>query len=202
MIAYVFGYASLVALRDPVAVEGTELPPLGGRLRGFRRSWGVAMDNWDAVNDHKHFVDPESRERPALRVAYLDVDPQEGATVNGLALPVDEARLAELDAREVNYDRIEVSDGFEPADAAAGRSNDAATFDATAPVYTYRGSAAARERRRRGAEEGNACISAEYAALVCDSFAALGPDALAEYERTTDPSPFPTLALKRVWRVD
>lgn len=192
MIAYVFGYASLVALREPVAVDGVERPPPPGRLHGFHRGWGVAMDNWDAVNDHKHFVDPETGERPRLRVAYLDVEPREGSAVNGLALPVDSARLAELDAREINYDRIEVSGAFEPADAGA--------VEPGAAVYTYRGSAAARQRHRAGVADGNLVVSAEYAGLVRDAFAALGPEALAEYERTTDPHGLPERPLHRVHR--
>ena len=186
MIAYVFGYASLVALGEPLAGEGVEVAAQPGRLRGYRRNWGAAMDNWEAVNDHKHFVDPETGERPRLRVAYLDLYEREGASVNGLALPVDAERLATLDAREVNYERVEVSGAFEPA---LGE-----------PVFAYLGSEAARERCRRGAEEGNVYVSSQYAALVRESFAALAPDALAEFDRTTDPSPFPERHLRRVVR--
>jgi len=174
-LAYVFGYASLVELAEPAA--------LPGRLHGFRRCWGVAMDNWDEVNDAKHFVDRETGERPRVRVAYVDIYEQEGSSVNGLAIPVDAARLAALDAREVNYERVDVSGAFEPA---------------LPRVFTYIGTEAARERCRAGTAESNICVSADYETVVWEAFEWLGPGDLAEFERTTDPLPFPARDLDQV----
>lgn len=192
---WVFGYASLVALRQPVAVDGEERAPLPGRLRGYRRLWGAAMDNWDAVNDPKHFVDPDTGDRPRIRVAYLDIHEREGSTVNGLALPVDATRLAALDEREVNYERIELTGAFEPGRLAEA---DPTTGDLDGDrVWTYVGTAAARERCRLGAEQGNACVAAEYAAAVRAAFASLAPGALAEFDRSTDPLPFPQRPIER-----
>jgi FtsP/CotA-like multicopper oxidase with cupredoxin domain len=51
-LTYVFGYASLVALNEPAAILG--------RLRGYRRRWGVAMNNWEGGDAVKHFVDRET----------------------------------------------------------------------------------------------------------------------------------------------
>lgn len=172
----VFGYGSLVGLAEPAARLG--------RLRGFRRSWGAAMDNWEPVNDPKHFLDRETGERPRVRVAYLDVCEREGSSVNGLAMPVDEARLAALDAREVNYERVDVSAAFEPA--VPGR------------VFAYLGTAAARERCRAGAAEANICVSVDYVVAVRRAFAALGEGALAAFDRSTDPLPFPQRELELV----
>ena len=175
MFAHVFGYASLVALPEQGALPGC--------LRGYRRYWGVAMDNWDAVNDPKHFVDPKTGERPHIRVAYLDIEPirsrgEPGAAiVNGLAIPVDAARLAALDEREVNYERIDVTHAFQPP--LDGR------------VFTYVGTAAARERCAQGRADADAFVSRDYVAGVRAAFAALADDALAEFDRTTDPLPFP-----------
>lgn len=183
--AYVFGYASLVALRDPVEIEGAEYSPVPGRLNGFRRRWAVAMDNWDAANDHKHFLDPGTGKRPRVRVAYPDVEPSEGGTVNGLAIPVDAARLDALDAREVNYRRAEVSKAFEPAVAR--------------PVFAYVGTDAARERCQAGIAQGNIYVSGQYLAGVREAFARLGADALAEFEQTTEPMPFAEMELERIW---
>jgi hypothetical protein len=158
-----------------------------GRLRGFRRCWGAAMDNWDWANDRKHFVDPQTGERPRIRVAYLDIEPSSAETaVNGLAIPVDGARLAALDKREVNYDRADITDAFQPA--LGGR------------VFTYAGTPAARKRCLRGFSEGNCVVSRDYVAAVRDAFAVLGDDALAEFDRTTDPLPFPERNLKLVLR--
>jgi len=171
---YVFGYASLVALEDADA--------LPGRLCGFRRRWGVAMNNWEGGEGAKHWLDRATGERPRIRVAYLDVYEQAGSAVNGLALPADAKRLVALDRREVNYERVDVTDSFEPE--VGGR------------VFTYIGLAAALERCRRGVEEGNAFVSRGYAAAVRGAFEHLAPDALAEFDRTTDPLPFPERDLR------
>jgi cation transport regulator ChaC len=174
-IAYVFGYASLVALADAEA--------LPGRLHGYRRNWGAAMNNWEGGDAVKHWLDRETGERPRIRVAYLDIAPSEEDAVNGVAIPVDAEHLALLDAREVNYERVEVSAAFEgPID---GR------------VFTYFGLDAARERCSEGARDGNVFVSSTYFASVRRSFDLLAPDALAEFERTTDPLPFPERDLRQ-----
>jgi len=102
--------------------------------------------------------------------------------VNGVALPVGPDHLAALDAREINYERIDVSAAFEGP--TSGR------------VFTYIGLDAARERCRRGIEEGNAFVSRDYVTVVRHGFERLGPAALAELERTTDPNPFPERDLR------
>jgi hypothetical protein len=169
--AYVFGYASLVAVPEPGAQKA--------QLHGYRRFWGAAMNNWEGGEDAKHFLDRQTGERPRIRVAYLDLVASEGSAVNGVAIPVDEKRLAALDAREINYSRVDVSAGFEGP--VSGR------------VFTYVGLDAARERCRQGVAEGNVFVSRDYVSGVRHAFERLGVDvdALAEFDRTTDPLPFP-----------
>lgn len=181
-VDYVFGYASLVALSDPVTIAGRVHHSVPGRLRGFRRRWGAAMNNWETTAGDKHFLDPESGEKPAIRVAYLDIEERPGATVNGLAIPADAERLAALDAREVNYLRVEVSERFEPA--LAGR------------VFAYAGTEAARRRCRAENPSAPVCVSRDYVAATRAAFASLGEDALAEFDRTTEPPPFPERRLE------
>jgi cation transport regulator ChaC len=176
LIAYVFGYASLVALEDAEA--------LPGRLHGFRRHWGAAMNNWEGGDRVKHFVDSETGERPRLRIAYLDIYEQADSAVNGVALPVDATRLDALDAREVNYARVDVSEACEPA--LSGR------------VFTYVGLDGARERCRQGAADGNVVVSRDYHSSVRRAFANIAPGALAEFDRTTDRLPFPERNLQVV----
>jgi len=178
--AYVFGYASLVAGSEPGA--------LPGRLRGFRRFWGAAMNNWEGGEEAKHFLDRETGERPRIRIAYLDIEPSEGSAVNGLAIPVDAERLAALDAREINYERVDVTDAFERA--------------VTGRVFAYVGLDAARRRCREGVAAENIFVSRDYAAGVRLAFEVLGKDALAEFDRTTDPLPFPERDLQVVMPSD
>ncbi|HSR94974.1 MAG TPA: gamma-glutamylcyclotransferase family protein [Solirubrobacterales bacterium] len=168
MFAHVFGYASLVAIKDAEAAPG--------RLHGYRRFWGAAMNNWEDGDTVKHWLDRETGERPRIRVAYLDIEPNEGSTVNGVAIPVDAERMAQLDAREINYRRVDITTDFEGS--ARGR------------VFAYMGLDAARKRCRQGAAEGNAFVSRDYFAGVRRAFQSLGDDALDEFDRTTDRLPF------------
>jgi hypothetical protein len=183
-IAYVFGYASLVEMREPLVCGGVTYFAVLGQIRGFRRFWGAAMNNWEAAPSRKHFVDPQTRRPPHIRVAFLDVEEQAGAAVNGLAVPADAARLADLDVREVNYLRVDISYAFEPP--------------LPHPVFAYRGTPEARARRRADSSNAEICVSSEYLARVRRGFAALGPSSLAEFERTTDPLSFPTRNLELV----
>jgi cation transport regulator ChaC len=190
--AYVFGYASLVA--EPESLGGRS--PFQGRLRGYRRHWGAAMNNWEGGEEAKHFLDRETGERPRIRVAYLDIEPSVGSAVNGVAIPVDEDRLSAFDAREINYERIDVTGAFEPTVPLA--ADDLHLAEAARCVYTYVSLDTARERCREGAAEENIFASRDYAAGVRLAFEQLGPEALAEYERTTDPLPFPERDLQVV----
>jgi hypothetical protein len=184
-VAYVFGYGSLVTMKDELTLEGRAWTPVPGRLRGFRRYWGAAMNNWEAGPQQKHFLDPDSGEQPRIRVAYLDIDAEPGRTVNGLAVPVDGRRLAEIDRREMNYLRIDVSEAFEPA--------------LPQPVFAYRATEEARKRCRRHQPDAEVFVSSEYVAAVRRAYAELGEGALEEFERTTDPLDFPQRRLRVVY---
>jgi hypothetical protein len=89
----------------------------GGRdatLRGYRRRWGVAMDNRVDLPGYKYYVDAASGDRPAVYVAFVDLEPDPDALVEGVVFPVDEAALAALDSRERNYVRADVTGGIYP----------------------------------------------------------------------------------------
>lgn len=145
-VAYVFGYGSLVELTQPLTVEGRLHPAV-----------------------------PGSGLKPKVAVAYLDVAEAAGETVNGLAIPVDPDRLAELDLREGNYRRVEVSAAFEPALART--------------AFVFHGTDAARARATENGEQ--VYVSRQYVERVRRAFTALGPGELDEYDRSTGPPPFP-----------
>jgi hypothetical protein len=184
-ISYVFGYGSLVTMKDQVTLGGRSRAAVVCSLRDHRRYWGAAMNNWEATALEKHFVDPDTGEQPRIRVAYLDVDELPGGSVNGLAIPVNARRLAEFDVREVNYLRADVSDLFEPA--------------LPRPVFAYRATEEARERCRRHDAEAEVFVSRDYVAAVRSAFAGLGKGQLEEYECTTEPLSFPERHLELVY---
>jgi hypothetical protein len=142
------------------------------------------MNNWEGGEGVKHWLDRATGERPRIRVAYLDLREQEESAVNGVAIPVNAERLGAFDAREINYARVDVSAAFEGT--VSGR------------VFTYVGLDAARERCRLGAAEENIFVSRDYVAGVRLAFERLGAEALAEFDRTTDPLPFPERDLQVV----
>jgi dephospho-CoA kinase len=171
---YIFGYASLVAA------------PTVGRavLRDHRRVWGVAMDNAVELPGYKVYALPDGT-RPALAVSFLDLEEAEGAEVDGVLLTVDAARLAALDARERQYERVDVTPLVEP------------TPDG--PVWTYAGRRPGRARVAAGrAGTAPIAIQRSYVELVEAAFAALGDDALVRYRASTEAPPFPVLDLTRI----
>lgn len=115
-MAFVFGYGSLVPRGTPAF------------LRGFSRAWNVAMDNTLTIPGYKYYVDPAGR-RPRVCVTFLNLVP--GGGVHGALLEVDD--FADLDARERQYERVDVSHAVDapgPVVAYIGRAEAVARFEA------------------------------------------------------------------------
>ena len=144
------------------------------------------MDNRRDLPGYKYYTDIRGV-RPEVFVAFLDIRPadQAGAAVNGLCLPVDDARLAVLDARERNYRRIEVSDRVDVDGGPAVR------------VWTYLGSDPGRERLRQGVAAGTAVIDAHYLEGVLDGFAGLGAAERRACAASLEPGGLPVVPLRR-----
>ena len=169
MRTFVFGYGSLFRLAGGIPCQ----------LLGHRRAWNVAMDNRRTIPGYKYYVDPETGERPAVHVAFLNVYPAPEGRLNGVAFPVTAGVLDRLDRRERNYDRIDVTPQLD--------------VDLGGTVWTYLGSDAARERF----EAGTAVVSQDYFDAVREAFATVG--GLDEFDRSTDRL---TVPLRRLTRVD
>ena len=179
-IAWIFGYGSLAGW----PATATRLQRRPARLRGHRRCWEVAMDNSKRIPGYKVFVDPRSGEQPPVFVTFLDMQRDEDAWINGVLIPVPEAELSALDARERNYDRHEVTPYVD------------AEIDGA--VWAYIGSDHGRERYRTGRDQGTAVVSTEYLAAVEQGFAELGARALELFRSTTSSPEVPLVPLRRV----
>jgi hypothetical protein len=157
---FVFGYGSLAAPSGPSVGRRFQRRGFVADLPGFARSWGVAMDNRQDLPGYKYYTDADGR-RPAAYVTFLDLRPSDTTTagVNGLCRPVGETDLIELDRRERNYERVEVSDRIDAGGA---------------QVWVYLGSAAGRARLEAGRNGGTAVIDANYLRAVEAGFSALG----------------------------
>jgi len=128
------------------------------------------MDNAVDLPGYKWFRDPRDGSRPAVMVAFLDLAAGDGE-VNGVCVPAGPAMLAALDARERNYERVDVTD---------------AIADPPGRTWAYRGSPAGRERYARGAAEGRAVVARAYVEGVRAGFAALGPAEVRAFDASTD----------------
>ena len=80
MTTFVFGYGSLVRRPDGIPCH----------LLGHRRAWNVAMDNRRTIPGYKYYVDPETGERPPVRVTFLSLYP--AARAGSTASPCPSAR--------------------------------------------------------------------------------------------------------------
>jgi hypothetical protein len=171
---FVFGYGSLVAehARGHVAI-----------LRCHRRGWGVAMDNGRDLPGYKSYRLRSDGSRPQLFVAFLDIESDPAAAVTGLCMPVDERALRELDRRERNYRRIDVTSSIA---GARGR------------VWAYGGSRAGRARLRHGRARGRAAVSRDYLDGVLAGIAVIAPDEVAAVERSPEAAGLMVLDLDRV----
>lgn len=160
----VLAYGSLAADATPVGPAA---------LRDHRRVWGVAMDNRIDLPSYKAWLDAGG-DRPPVFVAFLDVEPAEGARTPGVLVPATD--LAALDARERNYERRDVTALVDGAPAGAR-------------VWTYVGSATGRARLREGRTAGTAVIAASYLRAVEAAHGPLGDPGLpvAELRRVELP---------------
>ena len=135
-MAFVFGYGSL-------ARDGG----MPAHLRGYRRAWNVAMDNQVTLPRYKYYLDAEGR-RPDVFVTFLNLVPGDG--VDGLVIEV--GSLDALDARERNYQRVDVTPLVEGAPGG--------------PVWAYVGSKAGRGRFEAGHRKGRAVVARGYLETV------------------------------------
>lgn len=173
---YVFGYASLA---HDLLAETTV-----ARLRGYRRAFGVAADNSVEIAGYKRYRVADDGSFPDVYVAFLDIVEDRATVVNGVLAAVAPAALADLDRRERNYDRIDVTAAIDsPPD---GR------------VWAYRGSPEGRARFAAGAAGATAVIQRSYLDRVDAGFRRLGAAEHELFLATSDLDGLPLLDLERV----
>ena len=142
------------------------------------------MDNRVDLPGYKSYRLRADGSRPDVFVAFLDIEPCSGSAVARRLHAGRADDLAALDARERNYDRIDVTSQVQ--DAPAGR------------VWAYRGSAAGRARLRDGLAAGRAVVSLEYLADVLAGLAKIAPGEVAALQRSPAQAGLAILDLTRV----
>ncbi len=184
-IEWVFGYGSLVADHRPGANPGPA-DATWASIHGFRRGWNIAMRNLDPSNDRKFYVDALTEERIDIHVTFTNLVEAASGRCGGVLIPVSAEKLRNLDEREVNYRRVDVTDRLSP------RPPDRA--------WTYLGLDAARARFRQGRRAGNIFVASEYLERVEGTFRDAGPARHDEYLASTDSVEVPMRDLRRIHR--
>jgi cation transport regulator ChaC len=175
---WIFGYGSLANHEGGLPAEYRK-----ARLRGYRRTWNVAMDNRDVIPGYKLYLDRETGERPSVYVTFLNIAPDPDGWVNGLVFPVPVSELPAFDGRERNYVRRDVSELVD--------------VDVAGRVWAYVGRSEAEARFERGREQDSAVVSRQYVQRVRKGFAELGAEMLDAFDATTDSPDIPERDLER-----
>lgn len=169
---YVFGYGSLVKGEEQIEkYVGKKTMVTYCHLLGYKRIWNVAMDNRIVIDGYKYYND-ESGNRYDGFVTFLNIcSSNPNDKLFGILFEVSEENLPELDKRERNYNRVDVTDLLDvPVDG---------------KVWVYIGKNEAVERFTQGVTEGNITINLNYYNLVENAYKTLGKEALDNYFQTT-----------------
>ncbi len=187
---WVFGYGSLVSPESVAATIGRPVDPDDGYvpsvLHGFARSW-----NYGSLRQRATWDGPHGRVDAGIVVSLGIVAGPQRST-NGAMVRVSLDEFVELDRRESDYDRIDVTDRVEPG-------SDTGLRRRSSRVYTYVPRRSAIDRYERARGEYRAAVRQGYIDLVDQAFASLGPDAHARYRATTPTPDVPVVAPERVW---
>ena len=156
---FIFGYGSLVKPSNKEFFV---------KLKGYRRTWNIAMDNSVTLPNYKYYINSKTGVREAIYVCFLNIEEDPKKEILGVLIPVDEQKLKKLDLRERNYKRVDITSYFMHL-----KKNEI--------VETYIGTKEAKERFLNGLYNQNVFASKNYYDQVCNSFAQIGEKPLADY---------------------
>ncbi len=175
---WIFAYGSLV---DPEsAASSLKLEdwtaddfPIA-HLRGYRRTWNVAMDNEVDLPNYKYYVETDGN-RPSAFVAFLNIveDDEASTSVNGCLMRINERQKKDLMQRERNYELREVSDRIGPR---PGKGK----------VFAFVGLDEAIARFERAKPEKPVVVSSSYVESVEKAFRRRGRAAHTQYCASTE----------------
>lgn len=167
---FLFGYGSLMNVRSASRALGrsvavTRLDVVD--LLEHRRTWSA-----------KDLIYSERLGREVSAV-FLDLQTSPGQSLNGILLPIEEGDLRQLDLREKNYERIDVTEHI--VMKGGGRPNRA--------VFSFM----SKRSCRTTGDEVELYVLQNYVEMVTAACRRLGPSFFREYQRTTEAIQFDLL---------
>ncbi|HWL43475.1 MAG TPA: gamma-glutamylcyclotransferase family protein [Ilumatobacter sp.] len=175
---WIFGYGSLVS---PVSFGVT----LGRSLTVGEDFHNTVLDGYGRRWNYGSRYRTGWLNGAEYSIVALGVVAAVGETVNGVIGWVTDEELVRLDAREVDYDRVDVTELIDSP----------AALDAPVETYVPRPESIVRYESARDA--GTAAIEQRYWDLVAGAFAGFGRAARQRFLDTTPPPDVPVLELTR-----
>ena len=183
---FVFGYGSLMNVENLQKYLGHDLTPdsdfIFCGLRDFHRCWNIAMDNRIDLPNYKYYIEQKTGNRPEGFVTFLNIRPVQGKTIIGILFRVSDRELRNLDQRERNYQRIDVTKAID--------------IPIQEKAWVYIGLDEAEKRYQESLKQDNAMISQDYFDLVHNAYLSLGKEVFSNYVATTDKPRVPILNLE------
>ena len=183
---FIFGYGSLVNVKNLEQYLKRELKPNSDyticNLKNFQRCWNVAMDNQIDLPKYKYYRNRNTKERLDSFVTFLNIRRDPNQTISGILFRISDTELENLDLRERNYNRIEITDQL--------------SIKVQGNAWTYIGLQEAEQRYQKGLSKGNAMISRSYFNSVHNAYFLLGSEEYANYIATTDKPTVPIVNLE------
>lgn len=184
---YIFGYGSLVCPDDIAVTLGHTVDVIQPvTLQGWIRDWSVVVDN--RLSRPRYYQLVEDNSIPDYVVALNVRRPGEGEVAtnpNGVLFEVSEADLLLLDARECNYDRVDVTEDV------LGAPNGV--------IYTYTGLPQHLMQVYAGQP---VIVPQSYAHLVTNGFATLSKEMHIQYLHSTQSATLPERATELIYYLD
>lgn len=175
---WVFGYGSLVSPTSLASTIGRHVAPgdiIAAHLHGYERRWNYG--SLHLRGDWRH-NDIDVHQGVVISLGLV---PADGEHCNGVAVRVTEEELAQLDWRERDYERTDVTDRIEADRIEA----DLALVGGAIVTYVPRSSAI--ERYEKARDDRRAAIRRSYWDLVSQAFADLGDNHSTTYAATPPP---------------
>jgi len=130
------------------------------------------MDNKVDLPNYKYYRDSQTKQRIDAFVTFLNIRPHANKSILGILFRVSDRELTDLDLRERNYQRTEITQQLD--------------IKVQGNAWTYIGLAAAEQRYQKGLAQNKAVISQAYFDSVKNAYLSLGSQEYASYIDTTD----------------